>query len=364
MLSLLETLPKRGWMVSQAPPATIRATQPAARRLDTVPPDPAVKKKKRRVKKRLKRYDVRVWPTWLLVGFAWLVARLPLTAMAVLAESLGKLAFRLASERREITRTNLARCFPDMSEQQRETLARESFVHTAMGLMESMTVWLNPGRDFASRTTINNGDRLEAARAQGKGVILLGGHFSALDVMGPGLAPLDLDVIYRENKNPVWEWLQVRGRQRFFGAVIERSDARAILRRLKQGRVIWYAADQDYGRKRSVFAPFFGISTASITATAKLAALTGAPVLLGSNFRDLKTLTWNAWADEPLPGFPSGDDVQDATAINQAIEGAILRHPEQYLWMHRRFKTRPEGEPPFYRKSGKPGVQAQEPGAP
>ena len=133
--------------------------------------------------------------------------------------------------------------------------------------------------------------------------------------------------------------------------MIERSDARAILRRLKQGRVIWYAADQDYGRKRSVFAPFFGIQTASITATAKLAALTGAPVLLGSNFRDLDTLTWEAFGGEPLKGFPTGDDVADATAINEAIEAAILRHPEQYLWMHRRFKTRPEGESSFYRKS-------------
>ena len=308
-------------------------------------------RKGRRTKVLLKIWDVRVWPTWLLVGLAWLIARLPLAVIARLADLLGALAYRLARSRREITLTNLALCFPEMPEQERERLARLSFIHTAMGLLESTTVWLNPDRDFAGRTQIHNREHLDAARAKGCGVILLGGHFSALDVMGPGLKPLDLDVIYRENKNPVWEWLQVRGRSRYFDAVIERSDARAILRRLKQGRVIWYAADQDYGRKRSVFAPFFGIPTASITATAKLAALTGAPVLLGSNFRDLKNLTWAAYGDEPLPGFPSGDDVADATAINQAIEAAILRHPEQYLWMHRRFKTRPEGEPSFYRKS-------------
>jgi KDO2-lipid IV(A) lauroyltransferase len=271
--------------------------------------------------------------------------------IARLAGLLGAIAYRFAHARREITRTNLALCFPELSAEDRESLARRSFTHTAMGLLESTTVWLNPNRDFAERTRIYARERLEAAREKGCGVILLGGHFSALDVMGPGLAALDLDVIYRENKNPVWEWLQVRGRSRYFGAVIERSDARSILRRLKQGRVIWYAADQDYGRKRSVFAPFFGIQTASITATAKLAALTGAPVLLGSNFRDLSSLTWEAFADEPLSGFPSGDDVADATAINQAIEAAILRHPEQYLWMHRRFKTRPEGEPSLYRKS-------------
>ncbi len=295
-------------------------------------------------------WDIRVWPTWLLVGFAWLIAHLPLALIARAAVLLGGLAYRFGHSRRQITLTNLELCFPDLSDAERQRLARLSFTHTAMGILESTTVWLNPGRDLASRTTIHNAERLEQARRQGKGVILLGGHFSALDVMGPGLKALDLDVIYRENKNPVWEWLQVRGRSRYFGAVMERSDARAILRRLKQGRVIWYAADQDYGRKRSVFAPFFGIPTASITATAKLAALTGAPVLLGSNFRDLDTLTWAGFAGEPLADFPSGDDVADATAINRAIEAAILEHPEQYLWMHRRFKTRPEGEPSFYKQ--------------
>jgi KDO2-lipid IV(A) lauroyltransferase len=314
-------------------------------------------KRTRRVKKRLKKYDIRVWPTWLLVGLAWLIARLPLAIIARLATGLGAIAYAFGRSRRTITLTNLALCFPDMPEADRERLARESFTHTAMGLLESTAVWLNPGRDFASRTTIHHPENLERCRAAGRGVILLGGHFSALDVMGPALKSLDLDVIYRENKNPVWEWLQVRGRSRYFGAVIERSDARSILRRLRAGRIIWYAADQDYGRRHSVFAPFFGIPTASITATAKLAAFNGSPVLFGSNFRDLQTLTWHAYANEPMQGFPSGDDVADATAINQAIEDAILRHPEQYLWMHRRFKTRPEGEPSFYRTPISAGIR-------
>lgn len=303
-----------------------------------------------RVKKRKKIYDPRVWPTWLLVGIAWLIARLPLRILARLADVLGAAAYTIGRSRRQITHTNLRLCFPEMSDTEREALARKSFTHTAMSLLESTTVWLNPKRDFAARTEIHDRERLEGLRAQGQGVILLGGHFSALDVMGPALKALDIDTIYRENKNPVWEWLQVRGRSRYFGAVIERSDARTILRRLKQGRVIWYAADQDYGPKRSVFAPFFGIPTASIAATAKLARFNDSPVLLGSNFRDLTTLTWHCYANEPLSNFPSGDDVADATAINQAIEEAILRHPEQYLWMHRRFKTRPEGESSFYGK--------------
>ncbi len=301
-----------------------------------------------RVKKRKKIYDPRVWPTWLLVGVAWLIARLPLRIIAWLARVLGTLGYTVARGRRRITHTNLSLCFPELSEAERETLARDSFIHTAMGLLETTTVWLNPNRDIAGRTRIHDGQRLERLRQEGHGVILLGGHFSALDVMGPALKALDIDTIYRENKNPVWEWLQVHGRRRYFGNVIERSDARSILKSLKQGRVIWYAADQDYGRRRSVFAPFFGVPTASITGTAKLAKFNRSPVLLGSNFRDMETLTWHAYASEPLTNYPTGDDVADATIINQAIEEAIRRHPEQYLWMHRRFKTRPEGEPSLY----------------
>ena len=140
---------------------------------------PPKQRKGRRKKVRLKIWDVRVWPTWLLVGLAWLVARLPLAAIARLADLLGALAYRLARSRREITRTNLALCFPKMPEQERERLARLSFTHTAMGLLESTTVWLNPHRDFAGRTQIHNREHLDAARAKGRGVILLGGHFSA-----------------------------------------------------------------------------------------------------------------------------------------------------------------------------------------
>ena len=166
--------------------------------------------------------------------------------------------------------------------------------------------------------------------------------------MGPAMAPLDIDVVYAENRNPAWEWLQVRGRSRFFEGVIERANTRAMLRRLKSGRTFWYAADQDYGRRRSVFAPFFGIPTASIRATAQLARFNASPVLLINTWRDARSLTWHARINPPLTGYPTGNDVADAAAINRVIEAAIREHPEQYLWMHRRFKTRPEGEPSFY----------------
>ncbi|MGE0624993.1 MAG: lipid A biosynthesis lauroyl acyltransferase [Pseudomonadales bacterium] len=301
-----------------------------------------------RVKKRRKIHDVRVWPTWLVVGFAWLVARLPLTVIRFLAGALGRLLYALGRHRRHITLTNLRLCFPDLPDTEREALARASFVHTAWGALETMIVWLNPGRDLSPQISVEGGEHLAEARAQGRGVILLGGHFSVIDIMGPAMAPFDVDVVYAANRNPVWEWLQVRGRRRYFDGVIERADTRSMLRRLKAGRTFWYAADQDYGRKRSVFAPFFGIPTASVRATAQLARFNGSPVLLISTWRDIASLTWHAKIHPLITGYPTGDDVADAARINGVIEEAIRRHPEQYLWMHRRFKTRPEGEPSFY----------------
>lgn len=290
-------------------------------------------------------YSPRVWASWLAVALAWPMARLPLRWLMALGRAAGVAAFHLARRRRHITDVNLALCFPERSPTERRRLARASFVHTGVSLAEMVLVWLNPGRSVAQRFSIGGRENLESALAQGRGVILLAGHFSCIDIASePVASVVDLDVMYRENKNPVWEWLQVRGRGRYFERVIERDDTRRVLRSLREGRAVWYAADQDYGRRHSVFAPFFGIPAATITATARLARFNRSPVVLFTQYRDLKTLTWEMRFHPALDGFPSGDEVADATRINQVIEAAIRRHPEQYLWAHRRFKTRPPGE--------------------
>lgn len=307
-----------------------------------------------RVRTRRKAWDVRVWPTWLLVGAGWLIARLPYRVLRTTARLLSRITYTLGRARRQITLVNLRLCFPELDDAQRTRLARQSFLHTTMGALEAMLVWLNPKRDVASRTSIHGLEHLEEARALGRGVLLLGGHFSTMDIVAPKLKAVDIDVMYRRNRNPAWEWLQVHGRNRYFQGVIERSDVRQTLRRLQQGRTIWYAPDQDYGRKRSVFAPFFGIPTASIRATARLARFNRSPVLLMTSFRDLDELTWSVHFHPPLTNYPTGNDEADAATVNAVIEDAIRTRPEQYLWMHRRFKTRPEGSPPFYRKRKTP----------
>ncbi|MCB1684746.1 MAG: LpxL/LpxP family Kdo(2)-lipid IV(A) lauroyl/palmitoleoyl acyltransferase [Pseudomonadales bacterium] len=301
-----------------------------------------------RIKKRKRIFDPRVWPTWLLLGLVWLLVRLPLSVLYRLGHLLGAIVYRFGRSRRHITDVNLSLCFPDQDTATRDALSRASFHHTALGALETMMVWLNPRRDVCAATTLHGVEHLREAVAQGRGVVLLGGHFTAMDIIASALKPLDIDVIYRENKNPLWEWLQVSGRRRFFDGVIERENTREILRRLKSGRAIWYAADQDYGRKHSVFAPFFGVQAATINATARLARFNQSPVVFMSHFRNLETRTWSVHFHPRLENFPTGDDVGDATRINGILEDAIRQHPEQYLWMHRRFKTRPEGEPGLY----------------
>lgn len=306
-------------------------TSPKSRRRRRKPPPPL--------------YSPRLWPSWLAVGAAWLAARLPLSWLVALGRFIGLAGWHLARRRRHIAEVNLALCFPEKSAAEREALARASFVHAGVSLAEMILVWLNPRRRLDERFTLAGLEHLEEAAAAGRGVILLAGHFSCIDVAsGPVSRVAEVDVMYRANKNPVWEWLQVRGRRHYFDGVIERDDTRQMLRRLKAGRTIWYAADQDYGRRHSVFAPFFGVPAATITATARLARFNDSPVVFLAQYRDLATLTWEARFHPPLEGFPSGDELADARRINALIEQAVREHPEQYLWLHRRFKTRPEGE--------------------
>jgi KDO2-lipid IV(A) lauroyltransferase len=196
---------------------------------------------------------------------------------------------------------------------------------------------------------VNGAKHLIEARSLGRGVLLVAGHFTALDIFSQAIAAIaDTDVMYRENKNAAWEWLQLQGRKHYFKAVIERSDIRETLRRLKAGDIVWYAPDQDYGAKHSVFAPFFGIQAASITATPRIARFNNSPVVFMTHYRNESNIGWTMTFYPMLEDFPSGNDVSDATRINALVEDAVRRHPAQYLWMHRRFKTRPPGEARFY----------------
>ena len=284
-----------------------------------------------------------------MVSLGWVVSRMPLRAIFQLGAVLGTLYLFFGARRRRIARRNIELCFNDLSSKERSKLLRDNFKESGIGLLESLIPWLNPGRDLKKHFEITGLDHLKGALSKNKGVILIGAHFTSIDICCQPLSELEsVAIIYRKNKNPVWEHLQTQGRLNFFDHVIDRGDMRKILKHLRSGKIIWYAPDQDYGIKHSVFVPFFGIKAATITATERIASSNGSPVLCFSVKRDNKRCKWRLLFGKEIKNFPAESSSESARILNNALEKIIRERPEQYLWMHRRFKTRPSGEVSFY----------------
>jgi KDO2-lipid IV(A) lauroyltransferase len=294
----------------------------------------------------------RYWPTWLGLALMRLAAGLPHAWQLALGRGLGRLVHAVARGRRGIVDINLRLCFPELSSEERKTLVRRNFESSAIALFEIALSWWGDAQRLRKLHRIEGLENLHAARALGKGVILLGGHYTTLEISGRLLAfhTDSIQPIYKPAHNALYEAVMAHARKRLFDDLLDNSDMRAIVRSLKAGKVIWYAPDQDFGRRRSVFAPFFGVTTATLTTTGRLARLSGAPVLPFYSERLPGEQGYRVRIGRPLENFPSGDDVVDATAINHAIEEQVRRTPEQYLWLHKRFKTRPRGEPRIYPK--------------
>ncbi|WP_114417972.1 LpxL/LpxP family Kdo(2)-lipid IV(A) lauroyl/palmitoleoyl acyltransferase [Marinospirillum perlucidum] len=291
----------------------------------------------------------RFWPTWLAIGVLHVCARLPWKLKILLGKGLGYLALAVARERRHFTEVNIRLAFPEKSPEEQKQLVKETFLANGIGVMEIATGLTRDVSSMASRITFKGREHLDQALAEGKGAVILGIHFSVMD-LGGALHGLfyQVDAIYKPHKNPVFDRFILKGRQKHFDQMTPHRDLKGLVRRIKQGHAAWYSPDQDFGRKVSVFAPFFGVNAASITMTARIAKMTGAPVLPLRIHRNPDNYTYILEYLPPLENFPSGDDVADATQVNQVIETLIRIHPEQYLWMHRRFKTRPDPQDPSF----------------
>lgn len=288
------------------------------------------------------------WPTWLGFAFVWCCAHLPWPVKRGLGKAIGLLLLKVAGRRRHITEVNVRLCFPDKTPAQQQQLVRDIFIANGIGLMETATAWFRSPDYLRPITSIRGAEHLQHALDQGKGAIIIGIHFSTLDLAGAiNKLYFDIDTFYRKHDNPLFEAIMTRSRKRIYGAAIDRKDLKAALKRIKSGRAIWYSPDQDFGREVSVFAPFFGIQAASINMTSRLAKMTGCAVVPLAVSRQ-ENGSYQLEYFPALEAFPTADPVADATQVNAFIEFAIRRHPEQYMWMHRRFKTRPEGENGFY----------------
>ena len=275
------------------------------------------------------------------------LARLPWPVQRRLGAIVGWLALRLSRSRREAARSNLALCLPELDAVQRERLLRDNFRDVGIGLFEFARAWWGDAEPMRGTATIEGLDILQQLQAEGRGVLLVSGHFMTLEMCGRLLCDhVPLAGMYRRHRSPVMEWAVLRGRLRYASAMFANSDTRGALRHLKRGGLLWYAPDQDMRGKDTVFAPFFGIPAATITATHQFARLTGCAVVPFFHRREGDRYVLRI--AEPLAPFPTDDAVADSTAVNAAIEAMVREAPTQYLWLHRRFKRQPEGVPPRY----------------
>jgi KDO2-lipid IV(A) lauroyltransferase len=276
-----------------------------------------------------------------------LLARLPWGLQRQFGAMLGALAFRLARSRREAARTNIRVCLPELDAGAREALLRANFRDVGIGLLEFARAWWGDAAPMRASVQIEGLDILQRLQAEGRGVLMVSGHFMTLEMCGRLLCEqVPLAGMYRRHRSPVMEWAVLRGRLRYASAMFANSDTRSVLRHLKRGGFLWYAPDQDMRGKDTVFAPFFGIPAATITATHQFARLTGCAVVPFFHRREGDRYVLRI--GEPLTPFPSEDAVADSAAVNAAIESMVREAPSQYLWLHRRFKRQPEGTPPRY----------------
>ncbi|WHI48619.1 LpxL/LpxP family Kdo(2)-lipid IV(A) lauroyl/palmitoleoyl acyltransferase [Microbulbifer sp. TRSA001] len=293
----------------------------------------------------------RYWLTWLLFALWFLIAQLPYHWQLAMGRAFGRLMLRVATSRRTIAERNLALCFPELGEDERAELLRRNFESSGIALMETGMAWFRSAAWLRKRFTFEGLEALQAIQAQGQGVLLMAMHFTTLEIGAAMMGmSITLDGMYRPHKNPVYDYMQRKGRERHTenGSVYQRKDVRGVLRALQRGRAVWYAPDQDYGIKQGIFAPFFDVPAATVTGTSRFARVGKAKVVPyvvtrlddGSGYR-LKIY-------DPIDQIPSGDELQDAILVNQFIEARIREAPEQYMWVHRRFKTRPEGAENVY----------------
>ena len=286
----------------------------------------------------------RHWPAWLGIGAAALLARLPWSLQRWLGSAIGGVLMRIAGARRRVAARNIALCFPELDQAAQAALLRESFAELGIGLFEFARAWWGSVAPMRGRVVVEGLEHLQAARAGGRGVIIVSGHFVTLELAARLMCEhAPLAGMYRPHDGAAMEWAVRRGRLRYASAMYTREELRPAIRHLKQGGLLWFAPDQDTRRGDSVFVPFFGQQAYSLTSTHQLARLSGAAVMGFAHVRHDDghyTLRLTPVFDD----FPSADATTDTARVMREIETMIRAAPGQYLWIHRRFKRQP-GQP-------------------
>lgn len=276
------------------------------------------------------------------------LGRLPLGLARALVRPLASALRLLMRRRREVVERNLALCFPERDDAERDALCRAHFRHLADSLAETAVVWCRPGKFDQRFGELVGFEHLQAAQASGRGVLMLTGHATCIE-LGARLTgeSATARAIYRPLRQPVLEAFQNQGRARYAEAMIARDNVRAMVRHLRAGGVLWYAPDQDFGPERSAFAPFFGLPTATPTGLLDLVRL-GRALVVPMYPLKLPDGRVQVHFEAAWENYPSGDAEADLTRFNAFLERYIRMNPAQYWWLHRRFKTAPAGTPDRY----------------
>ncbi|MFO6299306.1 kdo(2)-lipid IV(A) palmitoleoyltransferase [Rahnella selenatireducens] len=293
----------------------------------------------------------RYWLTWFGLGVLFLLVQLPYPVLYRLGIWLGRTSMRFLKRRVSITRRNLQLCFPDLPADQVESRIISNFESLGMGLLETGMAWFWSDARVKRWFDVSGLHNLKKAQENNQGVLVIGVHFMSLELGGRAMGLCQpMMAMYRPHNNKAMEFVQTWGRMRSNKAMLDRKDLRGMVHALKKGEAVWFAPDQDYGPRGSVFAPLFAVDQAATTSGTFMLARLAKPALVTVVLvRKAGGKGYELVIQPQLEDYPIDDEMAAAAYMNRVIEKEIMRAPDQYLWLHRRFKTRPAGTPSLYR---------------
>lgn len=287
--------------------------------------------------------------TWIGVSLMYLVSWLPYRVQFQLGRALGRVMMKVMKSRVKVADRNLELCFPEMTAAERRAMVKENFANSGLALFETGMAWFWPKWRMQKHVKFEGLEHFSKLENEGKGALLIAVHSLNLEIGAKAIGYVMPGVgVYRPNANPVYDWFQYMGRMKN-NIGVDRLDVKSMIRHLKEGQRMWYAPDHDYGHHRSEFVPLFAVDKAcTITGPSLLKYASDCEAVPFTVVRQNSRGDYLVQIEPPLDAYPKNDIKAAAAYVNKAVERSIMKAPEQYMWLHRRFKSRPEGEPSLY----------------